>query len=201
MTLDWNVMLFRPEFSESIDSPGTTRKKRRDFKSRFLDRILDELVGGDLPRACNDDTHEVLPLPLELAGRAVSWLAVRLRPKLRIRKSELRTENPLYLVRWGDWFETTEFSKHYRDGTNPQKDFAALMVCSEADAGCPFVRGASLRVSMPYLDPRIYDDGSYEAAKYAERRDDMGRMMLSVMMRVRNRLFEQRKLGETTIGR
>jgi hypothetical protein len=54
---------------------------------------------------------------------------------------------------------------------------------------------------MPYLDPKIYDDGSYEATKYAERRDDMGRMMLSVMMRVRNRLGEQGKLGEPTVGR
>jgi hypothetical protein len=62
------------------------------------------------------------------------------------------------------------------------------MVCGEADAACPFVKGAAVRVSMPYLDPKIYDDGAYEAVKYAERRDDIGRLMLSVMMRVRNRL-------------
>lgn len=103
-------------------------------------------------------------------------------------RGEPKTENPVYRVRWGEGFETTEFSKLYDDKANPQKGFAALMVCSEADAGCPFVRGASLRVSMPYLDPKIFDGGSYESAKYAERRDDMGRMMLSVMMRVRNRL-------------
>ena len=41
---------------------------------------------------------------------------------------------------------------------------------------------------MPYLDPKIYDDSAYEAAKYAERRDDIGRLMLCVMMQVRNRL-------------
>ena len=62
------------------------------------------------------------------------------------------------------------------------------MVCGEADAACPFVRGAALRVSMPYLDPKIYDDSKLEAAKYAERRDDIGRLMLSLMMQVRNRL-------------
>jgi arsenate reductase len=56
------------------------------------------------------------------------------------------------------------------------------MVCSEADAACPFVKGATLRLSMPYLDPKIYDDGAYESAKYAERRDDIGRLMLSVMV-------------------
>ena len=70
----------------------------------------------------------------------------------------------------------------------PQQGFAALMVCGEADAACPFVKGAALRVSMPYLDPKIYDGGAYETAKYAERRDDIGRLMLSVMMQARQRI-------------
>ena len=70
----------------------------------------------------------------------------------------------------------------------PQQGFAALMVCGEADAACPFVKGAALRVSMPYLDPKIYDGGAYEAAKYAERRDDIGRLMLAVMMQARQRI-------------
>ncbi len=84
--------------------------------------------------------------------------------------------------------EAAEFSKHYDDPANPQSGFAALMVCGEADAACPFVKGAALRVSMPYLDPKIYDGGAYESAKYAERRDDMGRLMLSVMMQARQRI-------------
>ena len=62
------------------------------------------------------------------------------------------------------------------------------MVCGEADAACPFVKGAALRVSMPYLDPKIYDGGGFESAKYAERRDDMGRLMLAVMMQARQRI-------------
>jgi hypothetical protein len=84
--------------------------------------------------------------------------------------------------------EATEFSKIYFDASNPQRGFAALMVCGEADTTCPLVKGAALRISMPYLDPKIYDDGTYESLKYAERRDDIGRLMLSVMMQVRNRL-------------
>ena len=63
------------------------------------------------------------------------------------------------------------------------------MVCGEADAACPIVRGAALRVSMPYLDPKIYDGSAYETAKYTERRDDIGRLMLSLLIRRReNRL-------------
>ncbi len=110
-------------------------------------------------------------------------------------RGEPKTANPIYRVRWGQAgepaLEATEFSKTYFDPSNPQRGFAVLMVCGEADAACPFVKGAALRVSMPYLDPKIYDDGKFEATKYAERRDDIGRLMLSVMMRVRNRLSQQ----------
>jgi hypothetical protein len=103
-------------------------------------------------------------------------------------RGEPKTENPVYRVSWGDGMERIEFSKHYGDATNPQKGFAALMVCSEADEACPFVKGASLRLSMPYLDPKIYDGGAYEAAKYAERRDDIARLMLAVMVQARGEL-------------
>jgi hypothetical protein len=107
-------------------------------------------------------------------------------------RGEPTTANPAYRVRWGQpgdpSFETVEFSKRYDDASNPQAGFVALMVCGEADEGCPFVKGAALRVSMPYLDPKIYDGGAYEAMKYAERRDDMGRLLMSAMMRARRRL-------------
>jgi arsenate reductase len=107
-------------------------------------------------------------------------------------RGEPRTANPIYRVCWGTpretggrSRETVEFSKHYSDPVNPQEGFAALMVCGDADAGRPFVNGAAVRESMPYLDPKIYDGSVYEAAKYAERRDDMGRLVLSVMMQAR----------------
>jgi arsenate reductase len=106
-------------------------------------------------------------------------------------RGEPKTANPIYRVCWGDGFETNEFSKHYADKSNPQEGFAALMVCGEADAACPSVKGATLRVSMPYLDPKIYDDGAYESAKYTERRDDIGRLMLSVMMQARGELLSK----------
>ena len=110
-------------------------------------------------------------------------------------RGEPKTANPVYRIRWG----TTGSSdarrrkrrsspRHYDDPANPQEGFAALMVCGEADAACPFVKGAALRVSMPYLDPKIYDGSAFEAAKYAERRDDMGRLMLAVMMQARRRI-------------
>jgi hypothetical protein len=107
--------------------------------------------------------------------------------------------NPVYLLRWGlppgvadePPLEATEFSKRFDDESNPQTGFAALMVCSEADAECPRVAGAAVRISMPYLDPKIYDGSQYEAAKYAERRDDLGRLMVAALLQVRRRLAEK----------
>ncbi len=111
------------------------------------------------------------------------------------RRGEPKTANRIYRVRWGSssaaggpTLDSTEFSKRYDDPANPKEGFAALMVCGEADAACPFVKGAALRISMPYLDPKIYDGGAYEAAKYAERRDDMGRLFLAVFVQARQRI-------------
>jgi prepilin-type N-terminal cleavage/methylation domain-containing protein len=118
-------------------------------------------------------------------------------------RGEPQTANPVYRVRWGSpgetggpSFEATEFSKQFGDPANPQQGFAALMVCGEADAACPFVKGAAVRVSMPYLDPKIYDGGAFESAKYAERRDDMGRLMLAAMMQARQRIMAVRSAGK-----
>ncbi|RUL85274.1 low molecular weight phosphatase family protein [Tautonia sociabilis] len=98
--------------------------------------------------------------------------------------------NPMYSIRWGDApaMRALEFSKTYNDASNPREGFAAVLVCGEADEACPVVPGAAVRIPMPYLDPKVFDDTPFEAAKYAERRDDLGRLLLSVMMHVRNRI-------------
>jgi arsenate reductase (thioredoxin) len=113
-------------------------------------------------------------------------------------RGEPQTENPILVVRWGKAgapgmapAEAREFSKIYTDPVNPQRGFAALVVCAEADAACPIVKGADVRISAPFLDAKFYDGGSYESAKYTERRDDMGRFMLSVMLRARVRLAQR----------
>jgi hypothetical protein len=134
--------------------------------------------GGTAPTAFNPRTIAALKeigVEVEAIGREAP-------------RGEPKTANPIYTIRWGSDLEATEFSKTYFDASNPQQGFAALLVCGEADAACPIVKGAAVRISMPYLDPKIYDDSVYEAQKYTERRDDIGRLMLCVLMQVRNRL-------------
>jgi arsenate reductase len=96
--------------------------------------------------------------------------------------------NPRYVVRWGNdpAQRMTEFSKALGDAALPREGFAALMVCDEADAGCPFVPGASARISMPFEDPKSADGTPDEAARYAERRDEIGRVLLAALGEARH---------------
>jgi protein-tyrosine phosphatase/arsenate reductase len=85
-------------------------------------------------------------------------------------KKEDETNNPRYTVLFGNGKEsTTCFSKKYDDFSNPKEGFCAVMTCIEADGACPFIPGASLRVSTPYLDPKVYDNTDQQDAQYAER--------------------------------
>ncbi len=61
------------------------------------------------------------------------------------------------------------WSKTYSDPANPQKDFCAVMTCSQADAACPIVLGARDRISLPYDDPKVADGTPEEAQLYDER--------------------------------
>lgn len=60
----------------------------------------------------------------------------------------------------------TLFSKVYNDVHNPQKNFAAILVCSSADKGCPLVAGAALRLYHGYEDPKKSDGTAEESATY-----------------------------------
>jgi arsenate reductase len=91
--------------------------------------------------------------------------------------------NPRYLVRWGTGpdQQMLEFSKALGDRALPGEGFAALMVCDEADAGCPIVSGAVARISMPFADPKSADGMPEEAEHYAATRDEIGRIVLAAL--------------------
>lgn len=78
--------------------------------------------------------------------------------------------NPVYdVIVASDKEPIRAFSKKYDDTANPQRDFCAVMTCSQADAACPMVRGAAARVATPYDDPKAFDGKAEETAKYDER--------------------------------
>ncbi len=79
-------------------------------------------------------------------------------------------DNPRYEVRFAENGPAmTCFSKKYEDPENPKENFAAVMTCSEADKACPYIPGASLRLALPYHDPKEADGTDEETARYDER--------------------------------
>ncbi|NND06538.1 MAG: protein-tyrosine-phosphatase [Saprospiraceae bacterium] len=88
-------------------------------------------------------------------------------------------QNPTYVeVSGSSHVQQKMFSKKYDAPYNPNQDFIAVMVCAQADRDCPFVPGAWARVSLPYLDPKVADDGPQEASAYDNKVKEIGREML-----------------------
>ncbi|WPP48024.1 arsenate reductase/protein-tyrosine-phosphatase family protein [Catalinimonas niigatensis] len=94
-------------------------------------------------------------------------------------------DNPIYAVAFAEDASNIEvFSKKYDHEVNPQQDFAAIMTCSEADKSCPFIPGASLRIPIPYDDPKDYDETDQEETMYDERCHQIAREMFFMMSKV-----------------
>ena len=78
-------------------------------------------------------------------------------------------ENPHYLVRLNDEFCSMKlFSKTFGDDENPTENFIALMTCSDAEENCPYVPGASHRISLNYDDPKVSDGTPAQESTYDE---------------------------------
>ena len=90
--------------------------------------------------------------------------------RLGFKTKNLGGENPHYEIKYADnKTPITLFSKLYDDPANPKTGFAAVMSCSHADENCPFIPGAEKRISLPYEDPKAYDNTADEAKIYDER--------------------------------
>ncbi len=87
--------------------------------------------------------------------------------------------NPRYRVRYAAGVPPLEaFSKTLDHPALPRAGFAAVMTCSSADAACPVVAGADLRIALTYDDPKAADGTAHEAATYDRRCADIARELL-----------------------
>ncbi|MFV8340988.1 low molecular weight phosphatase family protein [Flavobacterium sp. XS2P39] len=78
--------------------------------------------------------------------------------------------NPIYAIKYSEnEHPIIGFSKTYDADFNPQSEFAAILTCSQADAGCPFIAGAEKRIPIPFEDPKAFDNTPQQAEKYQER--------------------------------
>ena len=64
-------------------------------------------------------------------------------------------------------------------------EFAAIMTCSQADGGCPFIAGAEKRIPITFEDPKAFDNTPQQKEKYEERSFQIATEMFYVFSQIK----------------
>lgn len=98
------------------------------------------------------------------------------------------TINPIYAIKYSDnALPVIGFSKKYDSSFNPASTFAAIMTCSQADGGCPFIAGAEKRIPITFEDPKISDNTPEQSKVYAERSLQIATELFYVFSMIKNK--------------
>lgn len=94
--------------------------------------------------------------------------------------------NPVYAIKFAEnESPVIGFSKTYDNNFNPESGFAAIMTCSQADDGCPFISGAEKRIPITFEDPKAFDNTPQQAEKYQERSLQIATEMFYVFSQIK----------------
>ena len=94
--------------------------------------------------------------------------------------------NPVYAIKYNkDQHPIICFSKTFDDAFNPQSEFAAILTCSSADKGCPFIAGAEKRIPITFEDPKAFDNTPLQTEKYQERSVQIATELFYVFSKVK----------------
>ena len=95
--------------------------------------------------------------------------------------------NPVYAIKYAEnAHPIIGFSKTFDDDFNPQSEFAAILTCSSADQGCPFIAGAEKRIPITFEDPKAFDNTPQQAEKYEERSVQIATEMFYIFSQIKN---------------
>lgn len=96
-------------------------------------------------------------------------------------------KNPIYAIKFSEnELPIIGFSKVFDDNFNPKSNFVAIMTCSQADEGCPFIMGAEKRFPIRYDDPKEFDETILMNEKYEERSLQIALEMTYVFSNLKN---------------
>lgn len=94
--------------------------------------------------------------------------------------------NPVYSIKYDDdSLPIIGFSKRYDSAFNPTAGFAAIMTCSQADGGCPFIAGAEKRIPITFEDPKFSDNTPQQSQVYVERSLQIASEMFYVFSKIK----------------
>ena len=95
-------------------------------------------------------------------------------------------QNPVYSIKFAsNELPVIGFSKTYDDDFNPENEFVAIMTCSQADGGCPFIAGAEKRIPITFEDPKVSDGTPKQKEVYLERSLQIGTEMFYVFSQIK----------------
>jgi arsenate reductase len=96
-------------------------------------------------------------------------------------------DNPVYSIKYANNLHPIiGFSKTIYSDFNPKSNFAAIMTCSSADEGCPFIASAEKRITITYEDPKVADGTPYQIEKYEERSSQIALEMKYVFSQLKS---------------
>ena len=96
-------------------------------------------------------------------------------------------KNPIYSIKYAENEPPIiGFSKKLDDKFNPKSEFAAVMTCSQADVGCPFIAGAEKRIPITFEDPKAFDNTPQQAEKYQERSLQIATELLYIFAQIKS---------------
>lgn len=94
--------------------------------------------------------------------------------------------NPVYAIKYSEnEHPVIGFSKAYDHEFNPSGGFVAIMTCSQADGGCPFIAGAEKRIPITFEDPKAFDHTPQQAEKYQQRSLQIATEMFYVFSQIK----------------
>ena len=97
-----------------------------------------------------------------------------------------KAENPVYAIKFSEnAHPIIGFSKTFDAAFNPTSNFAAILTCSQADEGCPFIAGAEKRIPITYEDPKAFDNSPLQKEKYADRSKQIATEMSYVFSNIK----------------
>ena len=95
-------------------------------------------------------------------------------------------QNPVYSIKYANnQHPIIAFSKKLDADFNPKSEFAAIMTCTQADGGCPFIFGAQERIPITYDDPKAFDNTPIQFEKYQERSAQIATELLFVFSQIK----------------
>lgn len=95
--------------------------------------------------------------------------------------------NPVYAIKYDENASPViGFSKKYDSPFNPTGSFAAVMTCSQADGGCPFIAGAEKRIPITFEDPKGSDNSPEQMQVYSQRSLQIATEMFYAFSQIRS---------------